>query len=360
MASLIAIPFAAAQDGESCPREMLESWLGTAQQVFGRFGENYRGQNTLNNVFDIQALRRELDMSERPPCADATYLAVQGMLNLTADSIVASLLDDNEAADELSGLAREQQEQARDLLDDLEELLALQQTVRVTVNQGANSANIRTGPGFNYQPIGRLVEGEVATAIGRDANSDWLLIDENGSRWVGRWNVTLTSDISVLPVREARLILASFDSCVDVNELAGPLSAVNSEGSQMDVSYVAEPERGCAARLTYTIEDASAFVMQWQGIDLRAYSTLSFDIRAEEPNALEQFKLELNREDGRAVLYVTEEITEEWLTVEISLANFVPQPDFLLAYLQALAFGFEVDRSGPAGTVFLDNVILRP
>lgn len=66
------------------------------------------------------------------------------------------------------------------------------------------SANVRSGPGKIYPPIGGLDEGETAKVIGLDASGHWYVIEfefaEDGRGWVSDQVSTYNGDISVLPV----------------------------------------------------------------------------------------------------------------------------------------------------------------
>lgn len=66
------------------------------------------------------------------------------------------------------------------------------------------NANVRSGPGTFYPPIGFLVEGDTAQAIGRDSSGEWYVIvfefAENGQGWISGEVSTYTGDANALPV----------------------------------------------------------------------------------------------------------------------------------------------------------------
>jgi N-acetylmuramoyl-L-alanine amidase len=63
--------------------------------------------------------------------------------------------------------------------------------VEPTVTAGVDGANIRTGPGTEFELVGRLEPGATAPITGR--YGDWLQIDFNGTvAWVANWVVTAT------------------------------------------------------------------------------------------------------------------------------------------------------------------------
>lgn len=69
----------------------------------------------------------------------------------------------------------------------------------VTANPGG--ANVRSGPGTNYEVIGGIDANKTATVKGRNANSDWFAIDFNGTTgWVYSGVVTYSGTIATLPV----------------------------------------------------------------------------------------------------------------------------------------------------------------
>lgn len=70
-----------------------------------------------------------------------------------------------------------------------------------TVTANSGGANVRMGPGTNYDIIGGIDPGKTATVKGRNANSDWLAIDFNGvTGWVFNEVVTYSGTISTLPI----------------------------------------------------------------------------------------------------------------------------------------------------------------
>lgn len=82
-------------------------------------------------------------------------------------------------------------------------LLAQQVATRESiVAQAFRSTNVRSGPGVDYDVIGRLREGDFAPIVGRsDESSNWLLIDQNGQQgWVAFFTVSVTGNLNSLPI----------------------------------------------------------------------------------------------------------------------------------------------------------------
>jgi len=65
-------------------------------------------------------------------------------------------------------------------------------------------ANVRSGPGTNYSPLGGLAQGATAQAIGRDSSATWFVISyaagANGQGWVSNQVSQYTGDVNSLPV----------------------------------------------------------------------------------------------------------------------------------------------------------------
>lgn len=78
---------------------------------------------------------------------------------------------------------------------------------RVSIDSG--SANVRSGPGTNYDPIGRLTSGQTATVLGKNADGSWLVVRlPNGTTgWVGT-SVIIFSSANLSAVRVAATIPA--------------------------------------------------------------------------------------------------------------------------------------------------------
>ena len=68
----------------------------------------------------------------------------------------------------------------------------------------SKSANIRSGPGFNYPVIGGLEAGKTAPLIGRDASAQWYVItyaaSAKGQGWVSSLVSAYSGDVNSLPV----------------------------------------------------------------------------------------------------------------------------------------------------------------
>jgi uncharacterized protein YraI len=62
-------------------------------------------------------------------------------------------------------------------------------------------ANVRSGPGTNYPPIGGLQPGTTAEAIGRDTSAQWYVVSYFGQQgWVSNIVAQYTGDTNALPV----------------------------------------------------------------------------------------------------------------------------------------------------------------
>lgn len=76
--------------------------------------------------------------------------------------------------------------------------------VPVVTNTGANDLNVRIAPDFNSAPLHVLAVGQSANAIGRTADSQWILIQvpdqPDETAWVYASVVQLNVPIETLPV----------------------------------------------------------------------------------------------------------------------------------------------------------------
>jgi hypothetical protein len=88
-------------EGEDCPVALEDSWRDTAVPVLNKYNSLIQDlSNDLETVAALQVIRRELEAADRPACLEA-YDEAMRALNLAADSIVASLLEDGELANDL-------------------------------------------------------------------------------------------------------------------------------------------------------------------------------------------------------------------------------------------------------------------
>ena len=90
--------------------------------------------------------------------------------------------------------------------------------ITVRMDDDMPQINVRSGPGTNYDGIGVLQMGEKATALGRTAGGDWVLIEyfgvEGNQGWVYTALVVLegeTLPIIVPPATPTPLVTATID-----------------------------------------------------------------------------------------------------------------------------------------------------
>lgn len=156
------------------------------------------------------------------------------------------------------------------------------------------------------------------------------------------------------------LVVADFDNCTNTNNLGGAMGAAYNPPDSLKESYPQEPERGCVARLEYHISGWSGFWLKLQGADLRPYSKLVFDIRADpQPGIPRQAKLELKRPGEVSILHISD-IGTGWKTISAELSSFgyagYGKPVSSWQDMEELVVTFESAKSGPQGVVFIDDV----
>jgi hypothetical protein len=103
------VPSVRAQDNEPCPGDVLQAWKDATFGLLLRYEEAITEPPTLRTAATVQALRREFETIDVPDCAaEPDPVLFASMLNLTADSIVASQVGDNDTAQTLSAQAASQ------------------------------------------------------------------------------------------------------------------------------------------------------------------------------------------------------------------------------------------------------------
>ncbi len=66
-----------------------------------------------------------------------------------------------------------------------------------TVNQ---NANLRSGPGADFDVVGSLTEGESVSIYNRDDSGEWLLVEPDEEVWIWVQLVALTTQITEIPI----------------------------------------------------------------------------------------------------------------------------------------------------------------
>lgn len=167
----------------------------------------------------------------------------------------------------------------------------------------------------------------------------------------------------VLTSNAPPLVAANFDTCTGTNNLGGPVGAAYNPPDSLKESYVDEANRGCVARLEYTITGWSAFWMKLQSADLTPYSKLVFDVRADpQPGIPRQMKLELKRAGEVSIKYVAG-IGADWKTISVRLADFGSAGYGATVSswqgMEELTFTFEANQSGREAVVYLDHIVFE-
>ena len=129
-------------------------------------------------------------------------------------------------------------------------------------------------------------------------------------------------------------------------------------------TYPQEPNRGCVARLEWTVVGWAGYWTQLMNADFSKHRSLTFDIRADEEKGIPgQIMVEIKGDNGRVGVAHVKGIAQTWKTISVPLDAFV-NPGYgkrlgRLTNLQELVFVVERDKSGAEGVLFLDQVVIR-
>jgi len=157
----------------------------------------------------------------------------------------------------------------------------------------------------------------------------------------------------------APLVIADFNTCTPRTNLGGKTGVTFVRPDSISDEYLKEPGRECSARLVYHLKkNYVAFYLKLAGASLTGYNTLAFDIRADPAiGAPAEVKVELKRSNNAEVsTYYITGVTGEWETLTLPFADFRPIPLSSYTDMSELVFTFELNRAGPDGAVYLDNV----
>lgn len=140
--------------------------------------------------------------------------------------------------------------------------------------------------------------------------------------------------------------------------------SATADGASLDFECVpVKCREGIVAKVDYETERKwAAFWIRLNDADFMPYDTLTFFAKGDYPKGSKPaFKIELKRQnnDQIGIVYITD-LSKEWKQFTVPLEEFIKFGDmpFLCGWdaMSELVFTFESDRSGPRGTVYLDNV----
>jgi hypothetical protein len=196
----------------------------------------------------------------------------------------------------------------------------------------------------------RTCSGNFVSAV--DGSQAW---NEAGMAWSVAAYTDVLDDwemFTVMPEPQPPM-LADFDWCHGV----GWIEPMPGDDSLL-LSYERVNEQNCIARMEYRVTSWAAPLIRLLGADFSPYTELAFDIKSDSPDVLEEVKVELKRPGVGSKLFVSE-ITTDWTTVRLNLADFSPSLG-PLTEMQELLFtvGPNPDGSVNTGVFYLDNIRL--
>ncbi len=160
------------------------------------------------------------------------------------------------------------------------------------------------------------------------------------------------------------IVINDFDACGPINNLGGSSGAAFNEPDRLVETYPQEPNRGCVARLEWTVVGWAGYWTQLMNADFSRHHSLTFDVRADAEKGIPgQVKVEIKGDNERVGVAYVNGIDQTWKTISVPLDAFV-NPGYgkqlgQLSDLQELVFVVERDKSGAEGVLFLDQVMIR-
>jgi len=145
------------------------------------------------------------------------------------------------------------------------------------------------------------------------------------------------------------------------------MGSATADGASLDSGCgPAKCREGIVAKVDYETEQKwAAFWIRLNDADFMPYDTLTFFAKGDYPKGNKPaFKIELKRQnnDQIGIVYITD-LSKEWKQFTVPLETFRKFGDmpFLCGWdaMSELVFTFESDRSGPRGTVYLDDIYLE-
>jgi len=154
--------------------------------------------------------------------------------------------------------------------------------------------------------------------------------------------------------------VADFETCFEVGSAA-------EEGASLTFDCApVKGKEGIVVKLDFETDNAwAAFWIRLNDADFSSYDTLTFFAKGDHPEeSVPVFKVELKRQDNAqiGITHLTG-LTDEWKQFTVPFEEFRRFGDMPILCgwdaMSELVFTFESDRSGPRGTVYLDDIYLE-
>lgn len=161
------------------------------------------------------------------------------------------------------------------------------------------------------------------------------------------------------------LLLADFTSCSGTNSLGGAVGAAYALPDLLVESYEKGDDGGCYIRADFRIDQWAALWLKLPDVDLTPYQQLVFDIKTVSQPGMPQptvVKIELKKANGEVSTVDVGNLSPEWQTRTVRLTDFGPsygKPIRTWKDIAEFVVVVEQAKSGRAGTILLDNVLMQ-
>lgn len=259
----------------------------------------------------------------------------------------------------------------------------LSDTVSVTAFEGVGdrpvsitgkvvaTVSMRAGPGESYEAVGRLNAGQQVKVIGKTRDSEWLLVEEGGQRWVPRTAIELQESLALVPIKEPTPVPATPSPTTGASPSPSPSPSPTAGPNAPDFAPTNAVLANGGARLRVTVANLStnAFngslvvsvagvgpgtLTQAFGIQIPANGNAVVEFEVDPP-VTTQKTAQVKVDPDNAI----KEANEDNNAASFGLQPPLEQPEIVITGAQVTPGGINVTIKNNGGTLTSSTVTVR-
>ena len=233
------------------------------------------------------------------------------------------------------------------------------------------SVSMRMGPGENFEAVGRLNPGQEVKVIGKTRDSEWLLLEEGGQRWVPRTAIELGESLALVPIKEPTPVPATPSPTSAASPSPSPSPSPTTSPNAPDFAPTNAVLINGGARLRVTVANLSSnpfngslvvsvagvapgTLTQAFGVQIPANGNGSVEFEIDPP-ATTQKTAQVKVDPDNAI----KEGNEDNNAASFGLQPPLEQPEIVISGAQVTAAGITVTIKNNGGALAASTVVVR-